>query len=46
VGPLPQDLDRPRGSVARTVFVVNSAALPMFLDEISRAQGFGPAVAT
>jgi hypothetical protein len=34
------------GSVARTVFVVNSAALPMFLDEISRAQGFDPAVAT
>jgi len=29
-------------SGARTVFVVNSAAVPMFLDEISRAQGFGP----
>jgi hypothetical protein len=32
--------------VARTVFVVNAAALPNFLDEISRAQGLGPAVAT
>jgi len=29
------------GSVARTVFVVNSAALPAFLDVISRFQGFG-----
>ncbi len=33
-------------SAARTVFVVNSAALPMFLDAISRGLGFGPAVAT
>ena len=31
------------GSVARTVFVVNSAALPAFLDMISRFQGFGTA---
>jgi hypothetical protein len=28
------------GSLARTVFVVNSASLPDFLDEISRFQGF------
>jgi hypothetical protein len=32
--------------IARTVFVVNAAELPEFLDEISRGQGFGPAVAT
>ena len=29
------------GSVARTVFVVNSGALPSFLDAISQAQGLG-----
>ena len=34
------------GDSARTVFVVNAAAVPKFLDEISRAQGLGPAVAT
>jgi hypothetical protein len=34
------------GDNARTVFVVNAAALPKFLDEISRGQGLGPAVAT
>jgi hypothetical protein len=31
-----------QGSRSRTVFVVNSGALPMFLDEISRGQGLGP----
>jgi hypothetical protein len=34
------------GDSAQTVFVVNAVALPKFLDEISRAQGLGPAVAT
>jgi hypothetical protein len=29
-------------SRAQTVLVVNAAALPAFLDEISRAQGFDP----
>jgi hypothetical protein len=30
------------GSAARTVFVVNAAELPAFLDEVSRVQGLGP----
>lgn len=30
------------GNRPRTVFVVNSGALPQFLDEVSRSQGFGP----
>jgi len=33
-------------AVAGRVFVVNSPALPMFLDEISRDQVFGPTVVT
>jgi hypothetical protein len=32
-----------RGNTPRTVMVVNAAALPRFLDEISRGQGLLPA---